>query len=64
MYSIGTNELLTFLQISLPREIKQVILQKYEDGIESKFWKPHNTKIYFKWKYVYTRWVRAKRFWR
>ena len=37
MYSIGSQELIAFLQIDLPVEIKKIILDIYEDGIPV-FW--------------------------
>ena len=40
MYSLGDKELVAFLRVDLPSEIKKRVLDKYEEGIPA-FWKPH-----------------------
>ena len=40
MYSLGDKELVAFLRVDLPLEIKKRVLDKYEEGIPA-FWKPH-----------------------
>ena len=41
MYSIGSQELVTFLRTDLPSDIKKFILDLYENGITETFWRPH-----------------------
>jgi hypothetical protein len=56
MYSLGDKELLEFLKVNLPLDIKKRVLDKYEEGIPA-FWKPHiknRTKRYVSERQVFS----------